>query len=155
MSTPSRLGTVWLCLTAMGGFASSETNRYSAIAQRNAFALKAPSAVIVFPPTTTVSQVKIKLVGLAAIANRKWVVLQIQTPGKPQTTTALKEGSSEGPVEILEVDAKAQRVKIRNAGLAMTIMFDDEDLLRKDSLARLQAEHQPVPLVPPPGAGDP
>ena len=155
MSASFRLGTVWLCLTAGAGFAGGETNRYSTIAQRNSFGLRAPSAAIISPPTTTVSQVKIKLVGLAAVAPYKWAVLQIQAPGKPQTTLALKEGCGEGAVEILEVDAKTQRVKVRNAGSVMTVMFEDEALTQKNALTRLQAEHQPLTLVPPPGAGDP
>lgn len=154
MSTPSRLGILWLCLTATVEFAGGETNRYAAIAQRNTFGLRAPSTAIISPPIAAVSPVKIKLVGLAAIPPDKWVVLQIQAPGKPSAMLTLKEGCGEGPVEILEVDAKARRVKVRNAGSVMTVTFDDDALIQKTALARLQAGHQPVPVVPPPGAGE-
>ena len=154
MSRPFRIGILWLGLTAAAGFAGGETNRYARIAQKNLFALKAKSVAPVPASTTALATAKIKLVGFAAIAPHKWAVLQVRELGKAAVMLTLKEGGAEGLLEVLEVDAPAQRVRIRQAGVVMTITFDDDVRLQKMALARLEAEHQPLPTLPPPDAGD-
>lgn len=155
MSKPFRLGIFSLCLAAATGFAGGATNGYSVLAQNKTLALKAPAVTNGSPATAAIPPAKIKLVGLAAIPPCKWAVIQIQEPGRPAVTVTLKEGCGAGPVEILDVDARAQQVKIRNAGKVMTIAFEDDDLIQKNALAKLEAEHPPLPTVPLLGAGDP
>ena len=154
-SVPPGWAIVCLLLSVTDAFADEGTNRYSVIAQKNTFALKAAAAATnASPVVATASLARIKLTGLAVIPPLKWVVLKIQEPGKPAAMTTLQEGCSEGVVEILEVDANARHVKIRNAGLMMTLTFEDEDLLQKKALAGLEVEHRPLPLLPPTDAGD-
>ncbi len=85
----------------------------------------------------------------------QWAVLQIQEPTKPPVMLTLKTGGSEGAFELLAVDAQARRVKIRHAGLEMSVALEDEDSPRKTALAKLEVEHRAIPTMPLLGAGDP
>ena len=149
---------VALVASCDAAFAGERTNDYSGIPLRNIFSLRAALVQTNPAPTAAASPPQqLKLTGIAALLPRKWAVLQIQEPGKPARSVLLKEGTKESGVEVVEIDAQARWVKILNGGAPMTLTFANNGL-RSNSpqlAGGPDPNHVPVPLLPPPGAGDP
>ena len=72
---------------------------------------------------------KITLTGITTILHGKRALLEIQRPPNGRTVVKpeyciLKEGQRDGPVEVLDIDEKAAKVKVDNSGTIMVITFE-------------------------------
>lgn len=118
--------------------ADSETEKYSAIVQRNAFNLRTPEPPK--PPEPPPPSVTVKLTGITTILSSKRALLVVQEQGKPSETKMLREGEKEGPVEVVAIDEVAGTVKIINSGKEMTLSFE------KDGIKPPTAPAVPTPV---------
>jgi len=95
------------------------SNPFRMIVQRNVFGLRPPRSEPAPPPAQPLPEVV--LTGLTTIVGHKLALLTLHFPGKPferakEELCTLKEGQREGPVEVLEIDLKNDRVKVNNSG---------------------------------------
>ncbi len=145
-----------VCL--LGGFllansASALTagNPYqSAIVDRNVFGLKSPPP----PPDPSESKkdppVNLTLTGITTILGNKRVLMKsAPQPGKPgeaakELSYILTEGQRDGEVEVLTIDEVRGAVKVRNAGVELTLTFEKNG----SKLPATQAPAAPPPNVP-------
>src|SRR3989442_1634691 len=69
----------------------------------------------------------ITLTGIFSLGTNKQVLLDMQEPAEPwqnacsRQSCRLREGQKSGPVEILEIDGEAGKVKIRNSGTLIVL----------------------------------
>jgi len=107
-------------------------NPYQTIIDRNVFDLKAPPP----PPDPNKGSEekgpsKFTLTGITSIFGAKRALLKTQVPakaGQPATDQwfMIAEGKEEGDIKVLEIDEKAGSVKMRNAGVEVTLTFDKD-----------------------------
>ena len=141
----------WCCSQC----AVAETNGYATISRRNAFALAQPTLASNPPPPVTA--VQIKLTGVAVIPPQKWALLQIQAPGKKARAVTLAEGARDASLEVLEIDPRGWRVKIRNSGAVTLLTMASGRPESGDgpiAVAATDHDHVPLPTVPLPEAGE-
>lgn len=79
------------------------------------------------PPVPPLTQ--ITLTGITTIIGKKLVLLKLQSPAKPfqpqkEESCILSEGQKDGAIEVLQIDPKSARVKVRNAGTVMVLTFE-------------------------------
>ena len=103
------------------------TNPYRAITNRNVFGLRAPSLPKM--AQTAADAPQIILTGLSTITGRKLALLKLEFPAKPaqrprEESCILKEGEADGPVRVLQIDMKAQTVKVDNSGTIAVLTFE-------------------------------
>lgn len=117
-----------LCESASAQLQTTAGNPYRLITVRNVFGLRAPP-----PPAaakqTPVAAPQIILNGLSTITGRKLALLKLEFPAKPaqkqrEELCILKEGEEDGPVRVLQIDMKAQTVKVDNSGTIDVLTFD-------------------------------
>ncbi|MBI3852964.1 MAG: hypothetical protein HY298_22150 [Verrucomicrobia bacterium] len=128
----------------------AKENPYNVIIERNVFGIKPPPPIVP-PPPAVMPATEVKLAGITTILSPKRAILQWKEPAKPGTPPGkeesfiMVEGQREGIIEVVEIDEKAGRVKIKNAGEPMDIDF-------KNNGVKLAST--PPPAVPgaPPGA---
>jgi hypothetical protein len=102
---------------------------YSAIAQRNPFRLlpergsSASQSGGTFRPPPDY-----KLLGFVEVRSLRRVFLMRADPGKPSVVFGLAEGQKEGDLEIVEINAKAKTVRIRNEGIYVQLSFETHGL---------------------------
>jgi hypothetical protein len=136
-----------LCLSAPAITPGSTDGKYSAILDRNVFGLKP-----VVPPVLTNDLPplpRLILIGITTILGDKRVLLKAESQGAKvdpakNESLILKEGQRAGPVEVLEIDELAGRVKVNNSGKEMTLNFE------KDGV-KLPATPPPAPAPIAPG----
>ncbi len=99
------------------------------IVERNPFGLKPPTppppAVETPPPE---AKLNINITGIVRSRKGKLVHLVVQPEAKSATTTSptylsIQEGGRENGIEVLEIDEKSDKVKIRNAGVESLLSF--------------------------------
>ena len=128
-----RLSAVLLgCLTvsSLTGFALTDANPYSAISGRNVFALKPPTPPPVVDPAKNSPPPNLELQGFTTILGRAQVLLKIKLPPRPpepakDRSLVMDVGQREGDVEVLEMDAYAGTVKLKNQGNIVSLNLKD------------------------------
>jgi hypothetical protein len=145
------LGLVTSLVLASTALALTTDNPYSAIASRNAFALKPPVVVTNAPTTPVVAPAGIELQGINTILGKAQVFLKIKLPARPpkppeDQSVVLEAGQREGDVEVISIDAAAGIVRLKNRG-------DELALNMKDNAATPVAA--PITAPPVPGLGLP
>lgn len=124
------LAAAWADVTDTPDVPESE-NPYTAIVERNIFGLKDP------PPPPPVTQEKeklpppnINLTGITTLGGSKRAMLKIPaTPAKPghpakaEQFFMLSEGERDGELEIIQIDAMANTVKVKFADIPSTLDF--------------------------------
>jgi len=116
-----------LCVSASAQVQTTAGNPYRLITARNVFGLRSPP-----PPAakqTPIAAPQIVLTGLSTITGRKLALLKLDFPAKPaqkqkEELCILKEGEADGPVRVLQIDMKAQSVKVDNCGTIDLLTFD-------------------------------
>jgi hypothetical protein len=128
-----RLSVALLSGLALGGasaFALSDANPYAAIAGRNVFALKPPTPTTPATVTTPTVPPNIELQGFTTILGRAQVLLKIKLPPRPpepakDRSLVMDVGQREGDVEVIEMDAYAGSVKLKNQGNLVSLNLKD------------------------------
>lgn len=98
-------------------------NPYETIASRNVFSLVPPKADVSSPGDVFKPPPEYKLTGIAGFGTQKWALLSKADPGKPARNLMLREGESEGSLEVVHVDEIANIVRIRNDGALVELTF--------------------------------
>jgi hypothetical protein len=140
------LGMATSLVLASTALALTTDNPYSAIASRNAFALKPPVVVTNTPTTPVVAPAGIELQGINTILGKAQVFLKIKLPARPpkppeDQSVVLEAGQREGDVEVISIDAAAGVVRLKNRG-------DEMALNMKDNAATPVAAPIAAPPVP-------
>ena len=114
-----------VCPASRAGLQSSSPNRYQSIFDRNVFHLvpEPPPPEAPRPPLPEVA-----LTGITTILDDKLALLKIRYPAgaagpAKEEECILKPGQREGPIEVLEIDERRERVTVNNSGRVMTITF--------------------------------
>lgn len=97
---------------------------------------------------------RVKLTGIAVLPPDKWVILEITEYGQPEVRLALTEGSRRLSVRVVKIDSQVRWAIIRCGQTDMKFTIESPATLANPT-AELGGEHRPLPLLPPPGAGDP
>ena len=130
---------------------SQTGNPYQVIAQRNIFGLRPPTPAqkVEAPPAPLPNVV---LTGITTLLGEKRAFLEITPltrppqPPKPEACI-LTEGQREGEVQVVQIDPKAESVKILNTGVEMTLTFEKNG--RKPTTVATAASSRPVmPSLP-------
>lgn len=121
-------------------------NPYSAIASRNAFALKPPVVVTNTATTPEAAPAGIELQGIHTILGKPQVFLKIKQPPRPpkpaeDLSVVLEAGEREGEVQVISIDAAAGIVRLENRGTALALNM-------KDNAATPTAAPVTAPAVP-------
>lgn len=119
-----------LALSGVTALALTESNPYGAIAGRNVFALKPPTPTPSVAVTAPTVPPNIELQGFTTILGRAQVLLKIKTPPRPpepakDRSLVMDIGQREGDVEVLEMDAYAGVVKLKNQGNLISLNLKD------------------------------
>lgn len=130
--------------------AVSEDNRYQQIAAKNIFKLQEPPRpkpdVGETPPPA-----KIILTGITTIFARPLALFEWSEPGQQQKKnySTLTEGQSEGPIELLRIDAEAGSVTLKNHGITMTLTFGQNTASPAPVIQTRELRLPPPPPSPP------
>lgn len=150
-----------LALAIGAGAAVNETdanNPFSAIVERNVFALKDPPPPPSVEVKTNTPPPNIKLTGITTIfgtSNKRalFMVQEVGIPGKPaakEESYILTEGQRQGAIEVLEIDEKKNSVKIKNDGNEAVLTLDEK--VKLPSAPAVPGFGTPLPGgAPPPG----
>jgi len=140
------IGGLALRIAANEVTAESSNNPYESIVDRNVFALKPPPPPP-DPEATKPPPVKITLTGITTILGKRALLKSPAPPGKPgepakpELSYILAPGQREGDIEVIDIDEVGGNVKLRNAGVEVTLNID------KDG-PKLAPSAAPVPGVP-------
>jgi len=138
---------------------SAPKQDYESIRQRNVFGLREPAQPL--PPTNPPTQVpKITLTGITTVTGGPRALLQAMVPGakpgeaaKPEYMV-MAEGQREGNIEVLQIDPKAELVKINDYGEIVTLSFEkDAKPATTGAVTATPRTSIPVPKVTP-GVGN-
>lgn len=139
---------------ASAALALNEGNPYTAIAGRNVFALRPPTpqAPVNTPPP--VVPAGIELQGFTTILGRPQVLLKLKTPPRPpepakDRSLVMDIGQREGEVEVMEMDAYAGTVTLKNQGNLLTLNLKDNSS-KPTAGPALPATAATTGLLPPP-----
>ena len=139
-------GSLALRIAANEATSDSPNNPYQSIVDRNVFALKPPPPPP-DPEATKPPPVKITLTGIATLFGKRALLKSPAPPGKPgeppkpELSYILAPGQREGDIEIVDIDEVGGNVKLRNAGVEVTLNID------KDG-PKLAPTAAPVPGMP-------
>lgn len=117
-------------LRAASSKAIDASNPYDVIVHRNVFDLMDPPPLLPPKDDTTPPPPNVELTGIMTILGDKRALFMVQDvtpPGKPPKSAEsyiLTEGQRQGVLEVLEIDAKNAKVKIKNDGIVSTITFE-------------------------------
>lgn len=112
-----------------GKKAAESANPYDAIVERNVFDLKDPPDTNA-PPPTNEPPANVRLTGIMSIFGHTQALFMVQKsgqPGKgaePEVSYILSEGQRQEGLEVVQIDAKAKKVKIKNDGIVSTLTFE-------------------------------
>jgi hypothetical protein len=100
---------------------------YDTIAERNVFDLQQQRRDPPEPPPPPIA--KIRLTGITTILGDKRALLKVEIPAKPgepakEQFLILTEGQGSGQIEILQIDEKANTVRLKNAGTILLLAFE-------------------------------
>lgn len=114
----------------ISSLALTAENPYTGIVGRNAFALKPPTPLTVTPISPVVQPPSIELQGITTILGRPQVLLRIKLAARPpepakEQSVVLDVGQREGEVEVLEIDAVAGSVLLKNQGANLPLNMQD------------------------------
>ena len=121
-----------LILVAMGLALAACANPYDSIAPRNVFSLAPPKVDVSKPGDVFKPPPEYKLTGIAGFGAAKWVLLSKADPGKAPVNLTLREGQSEGTLEVIHVDEIANLVRIRNDGTVVELTFSTNEIAKVD-----------------------
>lgn len=138
--------------TSITNAAGPAENPFKLISARNAFGIRppAPPPENTPPPPPPPPPSNVFLTGLARWDGRKTVYLQVNAQGNAAPTfLELEEGAGQDDIKVLEINEKAETVRILNAGQEVSLNFKDNGLK-----AAAPAPAQPGVAIPgrPPGA---
>ncbi|MGC3958704.1 MAG: hypothetical protein QM813_12425 [Verrucomicrobiota bacterium] len=124
------LASASLVLSVVSCCALTEANPYAAIAGRNVFALKPPTPVTPINTAPPVAASGVELQGFTTILGRPQVLLKLKIPPRPpepakDRSLVMDQGQREGEVEVLEIDAYAGTVKLKNQGSVTSLNLKD------------------------------
>lgn len=108
-----------------------------------------PAALPQLPPA------RVKLIGIAILPPHKWVLLEVEEYQQPPVQITLLQGARREFLQVLEVDSKCGWAIICNAGVDVKLTIEMPATAAPNLVSILDEEHRPLPLPPPPGAGDP
>src|SRR5258706_12381620 len=102
---------------------------YDAIGARNLFDLKPPTPTTPPAPVAGAPPPKVKLTGITTILGNKRALFLVQeTPAlakaQKEESYILTEGQRQGLLEVLEIDERTGRVKIKNDGNISVVTFE-------------------------------
>ena len=146
------LAVLGIYLVAPHASALTGESPYSAIVGRNVFGLKPPTRVEVAPPPPAAAATTVKLQGFCTILDRRQVLLKVMTAARPPEPAKEKcytwsEGQGEDDIEVLEINAVAGTVRIKNHD--STISLDMKvDAERPAVGAALPGPTVPAPVSP-------
>lgn len=106
-------------------------NPYRIIAERNAFGIKPqepppPPPPPVVPPAPPAN---IFLTGITDLGDGKQAYFSVNKPGaKGPEYVALKEGETQGEIQVVSIDPRTDTVRIKNAGNELALNFKDNGL---------------------------
>jgi len=130
-----QLNLLKLCITlsmllpfCSSGAASSQQNPYKVIYDRNLFGLRPPTPVHKPEPLPALPP-NIILTGITTILGEKRAFLEITPPPKPSTPAKsqsfnLTEGQKAENVQVVEIDPKAETVKVSISDNLTTLTFE-------------------------------
>jgi hypothetical protein len=109
----------------------SSKNPYQPIVDRNVFGLHRNQREIVVPPPA--QQHKVKLLGITTVLPHKRVILRVQFPAGPgegarDQTLILEEHQRTGEIEVLEIDERAETVRLSISGTLIVAAFEQGNL---------------------------
>lgn len=133
--------------------AEASSNPYKTIIVRNAFGLKDPPPPQAPPPVVAPTPtVKVILTGISTIVGTR-ALLEIteQEPGKTATTRkpVMREGDSDGGVEVISIDVVKSLVRIRSGGSETNLSFETPKLTGTAPGAAPAAGSGFIPAPPP------
>jgi len=113
-----------------GDVAGLKDNEYKVILDINPFRLKDPPTLIK-EPATNVVRLDVRITGITSVGRTKraWLVIP-PGPGRtqPKYLNNLSEGDRDGDLQIVEINEKEETVKILNAGITVTLNFQEHGL---------------------------
>jgi hypothetical protein len=117
-------GVMAVVMLAGAGIAHAD-HPYEVITAKNAFGLKAAPVMEQKVETEpVVPQSSIILSGLASVEGKKQVFLRVTAPGEKEAKyVRLGELERDGNIEVLEIDLKNERVRIKHNGQSMVMTF--------------------------------
>jgi len=124
------LGGLLVCVAAKATVPDFSRNPYQGIAERNVFGLKpAPPDSKPLPPPAPAP--KIVLSGITTILGRPLALLKAQKPARApepakEESYILTAGQRDGEIEVIEINAEAGSVKVRNSGLVTVLTLDKD-----------------------------
>lgn len=141
LSVAATLAGVW-SVAAVGD------NPYKDIITRNAFNLKPPEQPKPpEPPVEEKGPSNIVMTGVTSIGGKKQVFLTVTIPGeKDPKYLRLGENERDGAIEIVSIDPKTSRVRIKNSGVSSVISFETHGA--KQMMAAAAPTRPGVPGVP-------
>jgi hypothetical protein len=115
---------------AQGIVAANAASSYRSIPERNAFSLKPGPRPEPLRPAEPVLQ-KIILTGITTILGNKRALMKVIPPARQgeqpkEVSLILTEGQREADVEVLQIDEKAEAVKVINSGREATLTFEKD-----------------------------
>jgi len=123
------LGGLLLATAAWGDVTAPGDNAYHVVVERNAFGLKPPQ---VLPPVTNTppaQKVDVKFTGITSDKSGKKAWLVVPPPPNNRTQNpqylSMREGETQGDIQVLEIDDKENTVKIVNAGTTSVLTFKE------------------------------
>ena len=96
---------------------------------------------------------RLKLNGIAALPNQRFVLLQVEENGKSPALITLREGVSSYDFELLAIDIGGKEVMVRNGDSIVRLWFDGKNATPGPPYGS-DPDHAPIPLTPDPNAGD-
>lgn len=108
-----------------------------------------------FPPVVPQSPpARVKLTGIAVLPPDKWVSLRVEEFNEPAVEVVLREGWRRLSVRVVEIDSHARWAIIRCGATDVKLIVEGKNTSVVVA-AEFGGEHRPLPLLPPPGSGDP
>jgi hypothetical protein len=164
-TTIGLLSLVALTMEARAIVGDTTENPYHAIVERNVFDLKKPDPPAALTNAPATPPPNVKLTGITTVLGPKkalFMVKDVDTPGKPpnkEESVILREGERQGALEVLEINEKAETVRIKNDGTVSVLTFEKAKLPSAPAVqptAMAGGPTQPrIPTFVPPQAGNP
>jgi hypothetical protein len=153
------LGGLLLATAARGDVNPPGDNSYHVVVERNAFGLSPPKAAPLVTNTLPPVKVDVKFTGITSDKSggkKAWLVVPPPPNNRTQNPQflSMREGESQGDIQVLEIDDKENTVKIVNAGVQAVLTFKDNGYATPTMAAMPGNPLMPhgIPGIPTPGA---